>query len=169
MIPLIALKVTAYEYEGKSFVTFTKVLDEVQFGLVDEDEEVGEVTDRNYWIEKGTNKTVSIADEALGLIKEINSNYELKYNKFYIGLTDQGVTNNFVVFRPQKRATRMDIRLDKSDETGEFIENSGLELLGYSSRSRRYRVYLKPGDVKRYRDQIKQLFKKSLGIEEKEE
>lgn len=42
-IPLIALKVTAYEYEGKYFVTFNKILDEVQFGLVEEDEEVKEV------------------------------------------------------------------------------------------------------------------------------
>src|SRR5690554_7650195 len=49
-IPLMALKVTAYEYEGKYFVTFNKILDEVQFGLVEEDEEVKEVTDRNYWI-----------------------------------------------------------------------------------------------------------------------
>lgn len=85
-IPLIALKVTAYEYEGKYIVTFNKILDEVQFGLVEEDEEVKEVTDRNYWIERGTNKTVSIADEGLKLIQEINPNYELKYNKFYIGV-----------------------------------------------------------------------------------
>lgn len=169
MIPLIALKVTAYEYEGKYFVTFTKVLDEVQFGLVDEDEEVKEVTDRNYWIEKGTNATVSIADEALKLIQEINSNYEFKYNKFYIGLTNQGITDNFVVFRPRKKATRMDIRLEKTNEIGEFIENSGIELLDYSSRDRMYRIYLKSGDVERHKDSLIKLFKKSLGIDDREE
>lgn len=112
-IPLIALKVTAYEYEGKYFVTFNKILDEVQFGFADEDEEVRETTDRNYWIERGTNKTVSIADDTLKLIQEVNPNYEFKYNKFYIGLTKKGVVDNFVSFKPQKKITRMQIRLEK--------------------------------------------------------
>ena len=167
-IPLIALKVTAYEYDGKYFVVFNKILDEVQFGLIDEDEEVKEVTDRNYWIERGTNKTVAIADEALKLIKEINLNYELKYNKFYIGLTNKGVADNFVLFKPQKKITRMEIRMSKDQETEEFIENSGIELLDYFSRNRTYRINLKPGDVEMYKDALIKLFKKSLGIDDEE-
>lgn len=167
-IPLIALKVTAYEYEGKYIVTFNKILDEVQFGLVEEDEEVKEVTDRNYWIERGTNKTVSIADEGLKLIQEINPNYELKYNKFYIGLTRQGIADNFVVFRPQKKITRMEIRLHKNQEVEEFIESSGIDLVDYFSRNRTYRINLKPGDIEKYRDPLIKLFKKSLDIEDEE-
>lgn len=167
MIPLIALKVTAYEFEGKYFVTFNKILDEVQFGFVDEDEEVKEVTDRNYWIEKGSNHTILIADEALGLIQEIDSSYEFKYNKFYIGLTKRGITDNFVVFRPRKEVTRMDIRLQKSNEISDFIENSGLDFLDYSSRNRRYRIYLKEGDTEKHKHTLITLFKKSLGIEDK--
>ncbi len=165
-IPLIALKVTAYEYEGKYIVVFNKILDEIQFGLVEEDEEVKEVTDRNYWIERGTNKTVSIADEGLKLIQEINPSYELKYNKFYIGLAKQGIADNFVIFRPQKKITRMEIRLHKSQETEEFIENSGIDLLDYFPRNRTYRINLKPGDIEKYRDSFKKLFKKSLDIED---
>lgn len=167
-IPLIALKATAYEYDGKYFVTFNKVLDEVQFGLVEEDEEVKEVTDRNYWIERGTNKTVSIADEALQLIQEINPSYELKYNKFYIGLTNKGVADNFVLFKPQKKITRMEIRLNKSEEIETFIEDSGIELLDYFPRNRRYRINLKLGDVEKYKNSLIKLFKKSLDIDEEE-
>lgn len=168
-IPLIALKVTAYEYDGKYFVTFNKILDEVQFGLVDEDEEVREVTDRNYWIERGTNKTVTIVDETLNLIHEINPNYELKYNKFYIGLTNKGIADNFVIFRPQKKITRMEIRLKKNQEIEEYIEDSGIELLDYFSKSGRYRINLKNGDVKKYKDHLIKLFKKSLDIEDEGE
>lgn len=168
-IPLIALKVTAYEYDGKYFVTFNKILDEVQFGLVDEDEEVREVTDRNYWVERGTNKTVTIVDEALNLIQEINPNYELKYNKFYIGLTNKGIADNFVIFRPQKKITRMEIRLKKNQEIEEYIEESGIELLDYFSKSGRYRINLKNGDVNKYKEHLIKLFKKSLDIEDEGE
>ncbi len=168
-IPLIALKVTAYEYDGKYFVTFNKILDEVQFGLVDEDEDIREVTDRNYWIERGTNKTVTIVDEALNLIQEINPNYELKDNKFYIGLTNKGIADNFVIFRPQKKITRMEIRLKKNQEIEEYIEESGIELLDYFSKSGRYRINLKNEDVNKYKEYLIKLFKKSLDIEDEGE
>lgn len=164
-IPLIALKVSAYEYEDKYFVTFTKVLDEVQLGYVEEDEEVAEVTDRNYWLERGTKTTVTTADEVLKLIQHVNPNYEFKYNKFYIGLTKDGVADNFVALKPQKKITRMEIRLEKDLETEEMIEESGLELLDYSSRSRKYRINLKPGDAGRFDQALIKLIKKALGIE----
>ncbi|TAH62934.1 MAG: hypothetical protein EWM50_04440 [Gottschalkiaceae bacterium] len=167
-IPLIALKVSAYEYDGKYFIVFNKILDEVRLGLIDEDEEVKEVTDRNYWLDRGTNKTVSIVDEALKLIKEINSNYELKYNKFYIGLANKGVADNFVIFRPQKIIARMEIRLEKSQETEEYIEEKGLELLDYDSRNRTYRINLKSGNVEKHKETLTFLFKKSMGMTDEE-
>ena len=169
VIPLIALKVTAYEYEGKYFVVFNKILDEVQFGLVDEDEEVRETTDRNYWIERGTPKTVSIADQTLKIIKEINPNYELKYNKFYIGLSKKGVADNFATFRPQKKITRLEVRLPKDQKTEELIEESGLDLVDYFPRSRRYRINLRTADTEKYKNVLMKLFKKSLGVEDEEE
>lgn len=163
-IPLIALKVTVYEYDGKYIVTFNKILNEIQLGLVDENEDVRETTDRNYWLDRGTNKTVSILDEALKLIQEIDSNYDMKYNKFYIGLAKKGIADNFVIFRPQKKITRMELRLEKSKEIEEFIEESGLELLDYDSRNRRFRINLKTNDVGKYKEPLMILFRKSMGI-----
>lgn len=167
-IPLIALKVSVYEHEGQYFITFNKILDEIQLGLIDEDEEVKEVTDRNYWLDRGTNNTVNIVDEALKLIKEIDFNYELKYNKFYIGLANKGVADNFVIFRPQKRITRMEIRLAKSQEIEEYIEENGLELLDYNSRDRTYRINLRSGDIEKYKESLIALFKKSMGKNEED-
>ncbi|MDO5755580.1 MAG: hypothetical protein Q4P28_05045 [Tissierellia bacterium] len=162
-IPLIALKVTAYEYEKKYFVIFNKILDEVQLGLVDDDEEISELADRNYWLNRGTPKTVAIVDEVLGIIKEIAPEYELKYNKFYIGLMNHGIANNFVLFRPRKNATRMEIRLKKDPSLVEKIEESGIEFLDYFSG--RYRINLKPGEVQTYEELIKELLERSLNIE----
>jgi hypothetical protein len=42
MIPLIALKMTAYKVDDKIALTFVRVLDEISFGLVDDDEPVAE-------------------------------------------------------------------------------------------------------------------------------
>ena len=43
----------------------------MQLGLIEEDEEVKEATDRSYWESRGTLKTVKIIDEVFKLIQEI--------------------------------------------------------------------------------------------------
>src|SRR5437764_6033615 len=48
-IPLVALKMTAYKVGEQFALTFVKVLDEMVFGLVEEDEHSPEPTDRAYW------------------------------------------------------------------------------------------------------------------------
>jgi hypothetical protein len=78
---------------------------------VDEDEEVQEVTDRAYWEVRGSKATVAMADEVLKLVVEIEPGLELKYNNFYIGLSTNGIPNNFLIFRPQKSALRVEVRL----------------------------------------------------------
>src|SRR5688572_15583345 len=48
-IPLIALKMTAYRVGDQHALTFVKVLDELTYGFVDEDEPTAEPTDRGFW------------------------------------------------------------------------------------------------------------------------
>ena len=167
-IPLIAIQLKAYEINENHFLTFTTVLDEISFGLVDEDEEVSEPTDRSYWEKRGTPKTVKIADEVLSIIHEYFPSYELKYNKFYIVLANDGKPDNFVVFRVKKNFTRMEIGLDKSDEIEEVIENAGLDLMDYDERNGKYRIRLTPNDVKKFKKIISKLIRLSKGIPETE-
>ena len=69
-IPLIALQMSALKFGDQISLVFTKVFDAVSLGKPDEDEEVQEVTDRNYWeTVRGTKETVALADDMLGLIK----------------------------------------------------------------------------------------------------
>jgi hypothetical protein len=164
-IPLIAIQLTAYKLGDNYFLTFNKILDEVSFGLVDDDEELSEVTDRNYWeTKKGTPKTVRIVDEALNLIREVIPGYQLKYNKFYIGLVRNGRADNFIIFKAKKNFTRMEIRLEKSDELENEIEEKGIDLMDYDRRSGRYRIKITVNDLKKHRDFIKDLIRKSKGI-----
>ena len=164
-IPLIAIQLTVYKSGEDYFLTFVKVLDEMTLGLVDEDEEVSEVTDRNYWeTQKGTSKTVKIVDEALELITEVIPGYQLKYNKFYIGLAQNGRADNFILFRAKKNFTRMEIKLDQSEELENEIENRGIDLMDYEKRSGKYRVKITSSDLKKHRDFIKDLVRKSKGL-----
>ena len=101
-VPLIALQMNALKFGEDIALIFTKVLDEIPLGLVDEDEEVAETADRDYWLKRGSQETVKMADKLLETIKTFAEGFQLKYNKFYIGLAKDEQPNNFVVFRPRK-------------------------------------------------------------------
>ncbi len=72
------------------------------------------------------------------------------------------------MFKPRKKNTRMEIRLIKNTEIEEFMENSGIEILDYHSRNKRYRINLKYGDVQKHKGALSKLFRTSLGIEDEE-
>jgi hypothetical protein len=164
-IPLIAVQLTAFKNGDEYFLTFNTVLDEMNLGLVEEDEELSAIADRHYWENtKGTPETVKIVDEVLTIITEIIPGYELKYNKFYIGLAQNGSIDNFIIFRAQKKFMRMEIRLDHSDELEREMEEKGLDLLDYEKRGGRYRIKLSMNDIKKHREFIGLLIRNAKGV-----
>jgi len=134
---------------------------EVELQLGNEDEETHEVTDRAYWEHRGSKATVAMADELLEVVRSLNPHLELKYNKFYIGLAKDGQPNNFVIFRPQKNAFRVEPRLQKSDEIEALVDGAGLDVMDYDSRWGRYRIRLQKGDIAKHADVLRQLFEES--------
>ncbi len=149
----------AYSFDGQVGIVFTKVLDEMPLGLVDEDEEIKELTDRSFWVKRSTDNSVRMVDEILEIINSFTPGYSLKYNKFYIGLAKNGKANNFVLFKPRKKYVRMLIHYPRSQEMDELINENDLDDLGYESRGGRYRIQLKQGDIKKYREVLLTLFK----------
>jgi hypothetical protein len=149
-IPLIAIQMNAYRFGDEIGLVFTKVLDEMPLGLVEEDEEVFEVTDRDYWLRRGSEATVKLADEILALINKIHPGFAHKYNKFYIGLVKNGQTSNFAVCRPRRRSMRLDVKLPKADSFDALIEEAGLEEMDYDNRWGTYRLHLNVGDVQKH-------------------
>ena len=142
-------------------LVFTTVLDQVRLGLVDEDEETHEATDRAYWETRGSKATVAMADELLEVLKALNPRLELKYNKFYIGLAKDGQPDNFVIFRPQKNAIRVEPRLQKTEEVETAVEAAGLDMLDYDKKWRRLRIRLQKGDVQKHAAVLRQLLEAS--------
>lgn len=160
-IPLIAIQMNAYKFGSEIGLVFTKVLDEMPLGLIEEDEEIQEATDRDYWLKRGTQATVKMADEILSIINSFKPGYELKYNKFYIGLAKDGQPNNFAIFRPKKNYMRLELKLPKSDEIDLIIENNDLDEMGYDNRWGNYRIRLNKGEISKKEEIIKTLLEKA--------
>lgn len=161
VIPLVAIQMSAIKIGDAVTLSFTKVLDQTVLGLVDEDEEVSEVTDRNYWKRRAAPKMLAAADKIVGMLQEIDSGIEPKYNKFYIGLAKDGSPNNFVIIQPLKNHVRVGVRLPKSDELESELDESGLDLMEYNNKAGRYRVRLKPDNVKDHDDLLRKLFEQA--------
>lgn len=167
-IPLIAIQMSAYQLsENEVSLIFTTVLDEVNLGLVDEDEETQEITDRNYWENvRGTKQTVALTDILLEIIKEFSPSFELKYNKHYIGLSKDGQPNNFAIFRPKKSSTLLEIRLKQSPETKELLDNAKLDTMEYDSKWGRYRIRVDKNDIQKHKELLKNLMQQSYGAKD---
>ncbi|MBR5566561.1 MAG: hypothetical protein IKW09_00450 [Alphaproteobacteria bacterium] len=144
-IPLIALQIKAIKQGNDIALTFTKVIDRQTIGT--EDEEQGEPTDRNYWNARTSSKMMKNVDEIFSALGNLVSGYELKYNKFYIGIAKNGMAKNFIRFRPHKSFLYLVIKHDNSPELFQHIENEGLE---YSYKSRWKECYIKLQNYETY-------------------
>ncbi len=163
-IPLVAIQMQAFRFGDQVSLVFTTILNEMRLGLVDEDEEGQEVTDRAYWEKRGTKNTLGITDSLLGLVNEFAPDMTLKYNKFYIGLAAKsGQPKNFLIFRPKKDWVRFEPRLDRSEEIQTKLEEAGIDVMEYDTRWGRYRIRLGKDDVKKHEPLLRELIKKAYG------
>lgn len=129
-IPIIAIQVAAIEVAPDEVtLVFTKVLDRMTLGTEEEDE--GEPTDRNYWEAKTAPQVLKLTDRVFELVKEIDPDVEMKYNKYYIGIAVNGRATNFVSFHPRKTRVNLQIVLDRSEEFIDELETLGIDSLPY--------------------------------------
>jgi len=159
-IPLIALQMQALKVAGKTTIIFTRVMDEMARGLVDEDEEAEAFpADRSYWEGKASKATLALVDQCLQMLQDLDDTVDLKYNKHYIGLGRDGLPYNFVSFRPKKSTLTIEFKIPQSDDVDTIIEDAGLDKLEYNARWSLYRLRLSPADVKGKADVLAQLMK----------
>lgn len=155
-MPLIAIQMQAFKVGDNITIVFTKVLDELSRGLVDEDEDAEAApTDRAYWEKRATKATLSLIDQVLELLRDIDPTLNLKYNKFYIGLEKDGKPYNFVIFRPKKSQFNFALKLLETDEVNSKIDDAGLDTLDH--KWGRYRLRLTKDDIRDKSDILKEL------------
>ena len=160
VIPLVALQMSAIKYDDEICLNFVKVLDHMGPGSDEEND--AEPTDRKYW--EGRSNVLSIMDMIFKDVEECAPGYELKYNKFYVGLSRDGVATNFIFFKPKKKFMSLFIHLPETEETNTSLEQGKVDF-DYVGRNRAYRI--KITHVKEYhgnRELIISLIKSSMEL-----
>ena len=137
-IPLIALQLSAFQTGDDISLVFTKIIDRIDLGTDEEEELV--TTDRNYWENtKSTKHMMKLVDSIYEDLGDLISGYELKYNKFYIGLSINGIAKNFMAFRPKKKFIYIEFRGQEDAEISKTLENEGIDF-SYDGRRKRYDI-----------------------------
>lgn len=160
-IPIMALQLTAVEMPEGIGIVFTRVLDTVKLGLLDEDEAVSETTDRTYWEKKASPAMLALADRIYEICRSFAPNLVQSYKKNYIGFRLNNQAFNFALCKPRPQSMRLEISLPQSDELDSEIAGKGLELLAYNRHFGKYKISLKAADVQSQRDYLKTLLKKA--------
>jgi len=163
-IPLILIQLKAVQLGEIVTLVPTTVLN-LNYVADDDESDVDEPTDRNYWISKGSKETVERVDDLFAIVNEVVSNSAPKYNKYYIGVACNGVVDNFVIFRAKKDKTLFEVRLPRSEVVDRLIEDAGLDALAYEVRGKRYRIRLNQNDLVENREVIKHLLSLARGLE----
>lgn len=137
-IPIVALQLAAYKMsDGELALVFTKVLD--QISAADDDEEEYEATDRKYWEARSNKEQLKLVDSIFEQCEPLKC-FEMKYNKFYIGLIRNGIATNPVLFRPRKSFIYMQFYRIKDEELfGSRLDEAGLSY-DYDTRRGSLRV-----------------------------
>ena len=161
-IPLVALKMTAYRVGDQTALTFVKVLDEMAYGLVGDDEPVSEITDRSDWETKASTKTLQATDELLKLVRQTEPHASLRYTKHYIGLEVNGAARNFVTFRPRKAHIIMEFKLPPQDDASKAkLEEASIGVLAYDAQFGNYRIRLDTTFNDKQRDVLLDLIRRA--------
>ncbi|HPO74390.1 MAG TPA: hypothetical protein PLJ31_16685, partial [Armatimonadota bacterium] len=113
---------------------------------------------RAYWEKKGSKESVGIVDECLGILKANNPKLELKYNRYYIGLTEDGRPNNFVVFRAKKQFARAEVLLGDQASWGQRLEAAGLAVLTGEKERARIHFRISRDDPAKNRELLHEIF-----------
>lgn len=158
-IPIMAYQLQAYKLEDNISLVFTKVFDLTRIGPP-EDEESGYTTvDKSYWEERTSKKMMELTEKLAEKVLNLDSKLSLKYNKFYIGLTYEGVANNFVSLKPKKEWVWVGIRLDKSDEIDSKLNEIGYDSTEYNMRWGKYWIRITDHDGEEQLNYLYELFK----------
>ncbi len=160
-IPLVAIQLAAFRLGESVSLLFTKVMDETRLGLVDDDEEAQAVTDRAYWEKRSGKTTLALTDELLEIVRTLDPELDLKYNKFYIGLAKRGEPRNFVIFRPKREWLRVEIRLENTEELDGKLDQAGVDVMDYDSRWGRYRIRITKNDLKKHEAMLRELLREA--------
>lgn len=159
-IPIIAIQVKALKIEDTISLFFTTVLDVNNLGTEEEDDEK-EITDRKYWENISSKQALGIVDSILELSNKLNPGFQLKYNKYYIGISKDGISKNFISFHPRKTAIILNLKYENNQDFDNLLKETNLDILSYDKQFRQYRLRLNEDDLHNYQELLEKLIDKA--------
>ena len=159
-IPLIAIQLKAVMVNNELTIVATRILGIMSLGTDDEDE--GETVDRSYWEAKSSSESLSICDQIVEMIADVESGIQAKYTKHYIGLVGIVGVKNFVTLRPRKSKYAVaEFKIPFDENTDQHIDQSNLMKLPYVPRHNQFRVRVHKSDLLESREIILQLIRRA--------
>ncbi len=158
-IPLIAIQINCVKVNESHTLIATRVVDLTSLGTEEEDE--GEAVDRALWEQKASKQSLDVTDELANLIRELQPDIELKYNKHYIGLEFGGKVQNFVVFRPRKSYVLAEFKIPSDHELDFLLDTGRLEVVPSNALYGTYRVNVREADITERLDALKDLVRRA--------
>ena len=149
-IPLIAIQMKAVRVGDDISLIFTQVVNLMPIGIEEEDTNV-EPTDRNYWVNRSTKKMMDVVDDLLEIVHTVAPEYQLNYNKYYIGLSKDGIANNFVHFKPKKQWVKLLAKIPQSEDLNNELNGVMFEWK-YEVKYGWYNLHLTHETVNKYRN-----------------
>jgi hypothetical protein len=168
IIPLVAIQMQAYEISDGVALTFTKVIDELRLGEDDSTVIVKGTTTRKDYEDQVPKQILDLVDALYEVLRQIDAEYELKYNKYYIGLIRSGVVNNFIQFRPKQNFLKLTFKCAQSSDLEKAMENAGFDIMGYDQKWREYTIRVTSKDFHGNKDLLKDIIKKAYDYNNEE-
>jgi len=113
----------------------------------------------DYWIERSSKESMDLMNRFKATFPENLGEYDLRYNKVFIGLSKNNKANNFVWFAPQKNDLVICFVIDKTEDIDNTLDKSGLPQLTYDKQFRTYKIKIRENDLKDNRDILNFLVK----------
>lgn len=151
-IPIIAIQIRCVEVNDVVTLFATHVVDLIVLGT-DEEDEIAPVADRAYWESRSSNESLEVMDAIFEIVRHFDPSAAFYYTRSHVGLTRNGIVDNFIRFRPRKSFVSVNFRINRTDELDALVEASDLDALPYNNHTRRYRVRARRTDLTQSREQ----------------
>ena len=153
-VPLVAIQLNALRVGDHITLNFVRVLDQRLLRRDDTSIVKVQIVDRSYWIDKATRPIINLVDDLLGVINErAQTQQQLNFNKYYIGLSDRNRASRFIHFIPKKKHLRVAIPRGWTKERSERFDEAGIDEAGQLKNDELI-FNLNPVEFKKHRELV---------------
>jgi hypothetical protein len=148
-IPLVVIQLSALKFGDQIALHFVKVLDQRMLRRDDTSPTESPQADRGYWLSKASTESVELVEQVVPLVNEVaRGNYRANFNRHYVGLADNNVSRNFIIFWPRKKHVLVDMVLGDPSSFTQKFEEAGIEARVVDDR---LRIMIKKDSLSRHR------------------